>query len=256
MGYTFLALALGVALFFALIGMQAYGLRYGRSRASHGEAGRAGLGSVEAAIYGLLGLLLAFSFSGAASRFEHRHGQVVDEANAIGTAYLRIDLLPESAQPGLREAFRRYADARLAVYRLLPDVDAARAELARATAIQGEIWTQAIAGVRGSPGPASVSVLSALNEMFDIANTRTASAYTHPPPVLFVMLVLLALAAAFLVGHGMAESPAPSRLHMIAYAAALAIVVYVVVDLEFPRMGLIRLGGADRFLAEARAAMK
>ncbi|HEX6722674.1 MAG TPA: hypothetical protein VF107_14000, partial [Burkholderiaceae bacterium] len=68
--------------------------------------------SLEAAVFGLLGLLIAFTFSGALTRFDLRRAQVVDEANAIGTAYLRIDLLPASAQPRLRETFRQYVDAR------------------------------------------------------------------------------------------------------------------------------------------------
>ncbi len=73
-----------------------------------------------------MGLLIAFTFSGALTRFDARRVQAVDEANAIGTAYLRVDLLPAAAQPKLREAFRSYADARIATYRKLPDVAAAR----------------------------------------------------------------------------------------------------------------------------------
>src|SRR4051812_18023888 len=64
--------------------------------------------SLEASVFALLGLLIAFTFSGALSRFDLRRSQAVDEANAIGTAYLRIDLLPAAAQPLLRETFRKY----------------------------------------------------------------------------------------------------------------------------------------------------
>ena len=92
------------------------------------------MGSVEGAVYGLLGLLIAFSFSGAASRFEARRDLIVQEANAIGTAYLRLDLLPDEARDGLREKFRRYLDTRLSAYRKMPDIEAAMAELARASA--------------------------------------------------------------------------------------------------------------------------
>jgi len=255
--FTLLAAAIAAVLFFAMLGLEVYGFRYGRARARHhSENGRHGLGSVEGAVYGLLGLLVAFSFSGAASRFEHRRDQIITEANAVGTAYLRLDVLPQELQPSLREKFRRYLDARLAVYRKLPDVDAAKAELARATALQGEIWKEAVAASRTAGMPASLLLLPALNAMFDIASERTAAAYAHPPTALFAVLVALALISAFLVGEGMSESGAASRLHMVSYAAVMAVVVYVVIDLEFPRFGLIRLSGADRFLAEVRQAMQ
>src|SRR5262245_18475497 len=76
----------------------------------------AGLGAVEAVMFGLLGLLLAFTFSGAAARLDARLAQIVDEANNIGTAWLRLDVLPASAQPKLRDALRKYTDSRIAVY--------------------------------------------------------------------------------------------------------------------------------------------
>lgn len=97
-------------------------------------------------MFALLGLLIAFTFSGALSRFDSRRFGAVDEANAIGTAYLRIDLLPASTRPKLREAMRAYTDSRIATYRLLPDIAAARAELERSRALQAEIWSQAVSG--------------------------------------------------------------------------------------------------------------
>ena len=90
-------------------------------------------------MFALLGLLLAFSFSGAASRFEDRRHLITQETNAIGTAYLRIDLLPGDAQPKMRELFRHYLDSRLETYRNPQDRAATKASLAEDVAIQGEI---------------------------------------------------------------------------------------------------------------------
>src|SRR5499426_4920010 len=95
-----------------------------------------GVGAVDGAVFALLGLLLAFTFSGASARFDHRRDLIVEETNAIGTAWLRLDLLPAQEQPALREGFRRYLDSRLAVYRALPDLSAARQELTRSNEIQ------------------------------------------------------------------------------------------------------------------------
>ena len=99
-------------------------------------------------MFALLGLLIAFTFSGALTRFDERRGQVVAEANAIGTAYLRIDVLAPSTQPRLREAFRKYVDSRIATYRKLPDLQAAEHELQQSQQLQTEIWAQAVAAVR------------------------------------------------------------------------------------------------------------
>ena len=110
-----------LSLFAALLAAQEAGFRAGRRRRS-GEADTAptGLGAVEGALFGLMGLLIAFTFSGAEARFENRRRLIVQEANAIGTAYLRIDLLPAASQPAVRDLFRRYVDQRLAGYAAIP----------------------------------------------------------------------------------------------------------------------------------------
>ena len=148
-----------------------------RAIGRYGAAGAPNISSLEAAVFALLGLLIAFTFSGALSRFDVRRAQAVDEANAIGTAYLRIDLLPASAQPLLRETFRDYVDARIATYRALPDLEAARRELARSQDLQREIWAQAVAATRmpeSRPGT-EVLVMPALNQMFDITTVRVVA---------------------------------------------------------------------------------
>src|SRR5262245_37464051 len=95
-------LGLFVLLFAALLLCLAAGRRAGR-KAFGSDRPPSGLGTVEAVTFGLLGLLLAFTFSGAAERLDTRRGQIVDEANDIGTAWLRLDVLPADAQPKLRD---------------------------------------------------------------------------------------------------------------------------------------------------------
>jgi hypothetical protein len=160
---------LAAVLFAILLGLVELGRRRGRRRIA-ADPERAGVGVVEGALFTLLGLLIAFTFSGAASRFDWRRDLVVREANAIGTAYLRLDLLPAEVQPALRAKFREYLRARLDAYRAMPDQVAAGRALARASTLQDEIWSLAVAGAR--PEPASrLVVLPALNEMFDIMTT-------------------------------------------------------------------------------------
>ena len=142
---------------------------------------------MEGAIFGLLGLLIAFTFSGAMTRFDQRRHLIVEESNAIGTVWLRLDLLPPAVQPELRELFRRYLDTRLEMYRKLPDIAAAKAKRAQGVKLESEIWSRAIAAARASDKPqAAVLVVSALNTMIDLANSETMATKLHPPPIIFI----------------------------------------------------------------------
>lgn len=249
-------LLLAGGLFLAMLALLEIGRRFGlRHVAQDSEGARAGAGVVDGAVFALLGLLVAFTFSGAASRFDERRKLIVDEANAIGTAYLRIDLLPAAAQADLRESFRRYLDARLAVYRVLPDLVAAKAELARAAGLQQEIWTKSVAASAGAQAP-TMLLLPALNEMFDITTTRTMAAQTHPPPVIFGLLFALAGLSALLAGYAMAPARTRNVMHMAVFALTLAGAVYVILDLEYPRVGLIRVDSFDQVLIDLRQGMK
>src|SRR5512134_4028601 len=107
--FTLGAMLLAGGLFLALLGCLEIGRRVGVRRAARdGDAARAGAGVVEGAVFALLGLLIAFTFSGAAARFDQRRALIVEEANAIGTAYLRLDLLAVGAQPAIKQNFQKY----------------------------------------------------------------------------------------------------------------------------------------------------
>lgn len=256
--YALLGLLLAAGVFVGMLLLLEVGRRIGRWRAARDpDAPRAEVGAMDGAVFALLGLLIAFTFSGAASRWDTRRQLLVEEANAISTAYLRLDVLPPDAQPALREQFRQYVDARLAAYRSLPDVAAAKAELARSVKLQGEIWAQAVAACRSEGSqPARMLVLPALNAMIDITTTRTVAAQTHPPSVVYAMLVVLMLVSSLLAGHRMAEGKRRSWIHIVGFALTMALALYVIVDLEFPRLGLVRLDAYDQLLVDVRESMK
>lgn len=242
-----------LGLFAALLGALAVGRRLGLR---HNAVDVVGVGAVDGAVFALLGLLIAFTFSGAAARFDRRRELAIQEANAIGTAYLRLDFLPPATQPALRESFRRYVDARIAIYRAIPDMTAVREADQRARALQGEIWRQAVSACQASPGwrPDQL-VLTPLNEMIDITTMRTVAAQTHPPTIIYLMLIGLALVAALLAGYGMSGSAPVSRFHAVAFALVLMSTVYVIVDLEFPRLGLVRVDAIDQLLVDVRNSL-
>ena len=234
------------------------GRRIGARRlAEEGETAAKGFGAIESAVFALLGLILAFSFSGALARFDARRHLVVAEANDIGTAFLRIDLLPTDAQAPMRDLFRRYLDSRIETYRKLPDMEAAQAELARSLKLQSEIWSLAVSSSQKSATPQAMMVLlPALNAMIDITTTRTEAAILHSPPIIWVMLGTLTFACALFAGYDMAGRKHLNLLHSAAFAVVLAVTVYVIIDLEYPRIGLIQMSDSDRVLLQLRESMK
>jgi len=215
------------------------------------------IGVVDGAVFGLLGLLIAFSFSGASTRFDARRQMIVEEANTIRTAWRRLDLLPPGEKSSLQELLRQYLDSRLETYRKLPDLAAAKAELAHSINLQGGIWTSAVAACHEhGPDPSHALLLSALEQMFDIATKRVEATKVHQPVVVFAVLGVVSLAASLLAGYGMAGGKGRSWVHMIAFATVVALTIYVILEFEFPRFGFINLHGADSVLIELREGMR
>jgi hypothetical protein len=245
------------ALFLGMLVFLEFGRWLGRRSVRSGRLERGpGFASVQGAVFGLMGLLVAFTFDNAATKFDDRKRMIVEEANAMGTAYLRLDLLNADARARLQEKLRRYVDSRIATYRKLPDVIAAEAELARSEAMQNDIWSDAVASARDLP-QATMLLLPALNAMIDITGIRTAaSLYMHPPVIVFAMLCLLALLCSLLAGYGMAGTKDRDWLHLMGFAAIMALTVYVILDLEYPRLGLIRVDPVDQMIVSVRNSMK
>jgi hypothetical protein len=259
MNHAFTVFLITFGLFLGMLLFLEIGRRIGMRRLkTDSGTGAEGIGAVDGAVFAVLGLLIAFTFSGATARFDTRRQQIVEETNDIGTAYLRLDLLPADAQPALRESFRRYLDARIEAFRKLPDAAAARESLAKANDLQLQIWRQAVGAshAKGASAAAPMLLLPALNAMIDITTTRTMATQTHPPLVIFGMLFGLALAASLLAGHGMTGSRVRTWFHMLGFALVIAVAVFVILDIEYPRAGLIRIDTFDRALMDLRQSMK
>jgi hypothetical protein len=254
-----IAITLIAALFFGMLAMIEAGRRVGQARLARDPSGLArGNGAAEAAVFGLLGLLIAFTFSSAAARFQERKQQITQEANAIGTAYLRMDLVAPAAQAELRDLMRRYADMRIVTYSNVIDVEGTRARLAEGSTLQSTIWTKALGGsaAQGASPDAAKLLVPALNDMFDITTTRVMATRNHSPAVVYLLLVTLCLVGALLIGYELSGSTPRPWLHPLAFSAALTLCVYVIIDLEFPRLGFIHINEADQILVEVRQSMR
>jgi hypothetical protein len=253
-----LAIVISSGLFVSMLACLEVGYRVGRSNLQEHPTAHEGIGAIEAAIFALLGLLLGFSFSGATTRLDARRQLIVEEANAIGTAYLRLDELPAADQPEMRQLFRKYVDARLAAYAHIPgNMNAFQQEVALAEQLQQQIWARAVAASRSDPTKNTARLLlPALNEMMDVTTSRTVALDAHLPGLVFFLLVTAALSSCVMAGYAMAKRRMRSRLHMFLYAACIAITVYTVIDLDYPRSGLIRLDSADKALEQLRDSIR
>lgn len=251
------AVFLTLFLFVAILACLEAGYRIAGAHAKHSaEFTHEGVGVIEAAVFALLGLLLAFSMAGGMSRLDSRRAQIVEEANAVGTAYLRLDLLPSDQQPPMRQLFRQYLDARLRVY--ADTAQAGRnAALARANALQHEIWSRAVQASQADPSQdIGRLLLPALNQMIDITTTRLVASRIHLPTLIFALLGCVALLSGLLAGYALAKRRSRSWLHMILYAAIVAATIYTVVDLDYPRTGFIQLNIADQALKDLRDSIR
>ncbi|WP_367648507.1 hypothetical protein [Achromobacter animicus] len=253
MDYSFLLAGLAAAFFVALFGAIALGKRLGRKLE---ENGGAGVAAIEASVFALLGLLVAFTFSGAAQRMSDRRDLLIQEVNAIGTAWLRVDLLPPAAQPALRAQFRHYVDQRILYERHVADLDARTGIAAKASALQMDIWRASVRAARDDVAPPlAASYVQAVNDMFDAATALVAAQKVHPPMAAYVFLGFLALICAGLVGVKLAATQRGTLLHELIYALVMTAALYIIIDFEFPRIGTIRIDQSDALLVSQRQAM-
>jgi hypothetical protein len=212
--------------------------------------------AIETAVFGLMALLIAFIFAGAAVRFDNRRLLIAQEANAIETAYLRLDLLPPESQRALREDFRAYLTGRLAVTRDIPDMKAVNADLEKSAILQRKVWKEAVEATRGSGTATQTLVLSAMNEMIDISTVRTGGMITHLPFLILTLLLVTILLSSFLTGYSISAYGTRDWLSAIIFAIAVSCATYVTLDYEYPRVGLIRTDAADQMLIQALERME
>ena len=252
-----LSIVFAAGLFAGVLVCMRLGWRVGRKRLlSLGEDGHAGLGAIDGAVFGLMGLLIAFTFTGAASRFNDRRDLVTQHVNAIGTAWLRLDLLAEPEREKARDGFRRYVDTQMDIVGHSGDREGVRAGMARLSSIQQEIWETLVHAARTDKSlPLAQVVLPPANDVFDLSTSRFMAAQQHPPAAVFVMLGLLVLVSGLLAGYGMAKAERQSTIHLFGFAAIMAISFYFILDIEYPRLGLVRIDSFDQALIDLRSSM-
>jgi hypothetical protein len=207
------------------------GFRWGRRQlVREGQDADKGLGVIEGAVFALLGLLIAFSFSSAGDRFETRRLLIAEEANAISTSYLRLDLLGSDLSAPIRPLYRDYLEVRIAESKHSDDAPARAGSQAATEAQQARIWAAVNAALEQKGQPAlAMALLGPLNEMIDITTTRRMAAMLHPPGIVFAAVV---------------------------FVLVISGTIYSIIELEYPRLGFVTIQDADVVLAELRGMMR
>lgn len=219
------------------------GFRLGRRAAADSDRSAPGqIGSIQGALLGLLGLLLAFSFSAAGSRFLERQDLIVREANAIGTAFLRADLLDEPHRNELRTSLQRYTEHRLRLS------EAGAAPLSPQAVIEierfhAEIWAAARQGVAARP-QLILAVLDPVNEVIDVHSLRLAAMNKHLPGLVLGLLISASSLAIGAIGYGCGLGGRRRAPFTVTLAMLIGSSLWITIDLDHSREGLLRLSDA------------
>lgn len=254
MYYKILGLAFLVSLFALILLLMNVGRRLAVWHEHKYHTGqKADTHITEGAIFALLGLLMAFTFSSAASKFDARRLLIIEEANAIGTAYLRLDLLPEPPRQILQHKFREYVDTRLKIYDDISHETAYEPQLIKSADLQKDIWLKAIASCEQTSPQACMLLLPSLNSMFDIANTRMSNLKLHPHIFMFIILIGLVLLTSILAGYSISTKKMGGTMHYACYAFVVAVTIYAILDMEYPRIGFIRVDSFDQVLTDVKS---
>jgi hypothetical protein len=262
--FLFFAVLIAGGFFISSLFLLNYGRQLGLRYLKEDTGNMAGLTTVEGAVFALIGLLLAFTISGALQRFDDRRQLVIQEANAASTAHDRLALFEGDVGRDLQNKLRDYVQARIDLYRMPHDYSLSKRteffsseQEDKILSLKNNVWNAAVAACpHASFRPACAQALPTLANLFEVARLRLGAAEKHPPQVIYVMLFGLGLGGSLLAGFGMAAAKSRSWIHMLIFAATLTVALYTLTDMEYPRLGLIRIDNFDHFLVDAQLQMQ
>ena len=191
---------------------------------------------VQAATLTLLGLILGFSFSMAVTRYDQRKNYEEAEANAIGTEYVRADLMPAEHAARVRELLKRYLDHRVAFYsatdsRSLDQIDD------ETTKVQAELWSSILSAAKAQPDPILALVVSGMNDVLNSQGYTQAAWWNRIPMAAWAMTGLIAVAANLMVGYGARRR----RVMLLVLPIVVSIASLLIADIDSPRGGIIHV---------------
>ena len=209
------------------------------------------LGTSEGSLLGLMGLLLAFSFSMASTKFESRRQTIIDEANLLNTAILRCDLYPDSIKKSLLPLYKNYLESRINYYNAGDNPAKIKDALDDADKRFKIIWNNVASLMKGDNYFRTEQMVQLLISLKNMVKTREAGRVAAVPTLIIIVLLISVVVAAFLTGFGIKPGHR-SMLLSVAFVLMTTIVLYVVMELNRPRHGLINLNSAEQNMVDIR----
>jgi hypothetical protein len=208
---------------------------------SKDEARKGQIGGVQSAVLGVLGLLLGFTFAMEVNLYQNRRDLILQEANSIGTTFLRASLLPETHRASVQDLLRRYVNLRLEFYKAGADVAQQNDAEQSAAEIQRELWAHTVEAARESPTPTVATFINSLNETIDFDATRLNALRTRVPAPVWLLVLGVAIGGCCATGYAAGSSGARSSFSDVVLPLLIAVVITLIADIGRPRSGLIRI---------------
>jgi hypothetical protein len=226
-----------VVAFFLLWFAAWLGARLGQRRRDKSEEARSDFGVVLGATLTLLGLIIGFSFSMATGRYDLRKTYEEAEANAIGTEYVRADLLPEPYAAQVRGLLRQYTDLRIRFYstRSLEELQQINAETAK---VQDQLWKAASRPADAAPTPVRALAVGGMNDVLNSQGYTQAAWWNRIPVGAWFLMFGIALFSNALMGYGARK--VETKMLMI-LPLVVAVSFFLIADIDSPRGGVIRV---------------
>jgi hypothetical protein len=210
-----------------------------RRRRPLAEEARGEFDVIVAATLTLLGLIIGFSFSMSISRYDQRKAFEEEEANAIGTQYLRADLLPAAQGDRVRVLLREYAQQRVVFYTTRDAEALARANM-RTVELQNEMWAAVKTAAAAQPTPVVALAVAGMNDVINTQGYTQAAWWNRIPPAAWLLLLMIAVACNVLLGYGARTVKAGGALLMV-LPIVVSISFFLIADIDSPRGGVIRV---------------
>jgi hypothetical protein len=195
--------------------------------------------TILAATLTLLGLIIGFSFSMAISRYDQRKNLEEEEANAIGTAYVRADLLPAADATRVRALLKEYVDMRMEFYRTQSREDLGRIAARRAK-LQADLWTAVQGPATAQPTAMMALVTKGMNDVLNAQGYTQAAWWNRIPHAAWLLMMLIAICCNMLIGYGTQGTKASRRLLLVT-PVVVSISFMLIADIDSPRGGLIHV---------------
>jgi hypothetical protein len=209
---------------------------------------------LSSSLLGLLALLMAFTFGMAGSRYENRKNCIIDEANCIGTAILRADIYPDSLKNAYKKDFESYLNSRITYFTSDRNEEKINASLKQSTEISAKLWKRASFYAKDKDYfIQSNMMLPALNDMFDIASKTNTVYVSKVPESIVYLLLLFSVIISFYIGYNSGLQKKLGKKYILGFCFLTCIVIYVTLDLDRPRRGLIDLKDEIVLLKELKS---